>query len=204
MITLETNGASNIAVLQCGEPFEQIGAGFEDYIKIALIGSTDLIDGGELDWYSKFIQGLAIIAGRENAQSINVFKNLNYLVFNCKTPKVADGSLSVNNPEFMSTLQWVNYASTMADAVFVNFLRRSTSPMPLYWFSMLSGSGKLVVRVPNEESYIYSGLVNATCNMLNIPVFVGRIGNVLTVLQSMFSFIPKMQTLNNPAITLPE
>lgn len=204
MITLEGNGASNIAVLQCGEPFEQIGAGFEDYIKIALLGSCDLITGGELDWQSKFINGLSIIAGRESARGVNVYKNMNYLILNCKTPKVSNGSISVNNPEFMNTLTWINSATTLADAIFINFLKRSVSPLPLYWFSMLAQSNKVVVRVPSEENYIYSGLVNATCQMFNIPAFSGTLGNVLTVLGSIMSFVPQVQNINNPAINLPE
>lgn len=205
MITLEANGASNVAVLQCGEPFEQVAAGFEDYIKIAILGSNDLVQGGELDWQAKFINGLATVAGRQSGKAVNVYKNMNYLVFNCKTPPVSNGAMSVNNPEFMNTMTWINTATSMADAVFVNFLKNSTNPMPLYWFSSLSrGDRKMVVRVPGEDSYVYSGIINATCQMFNIPAFHGNMGNVLTILGSIMSFVPQVQTMNNPALSLPE
>lgn len=194
--------ASNIKVLYSPEPIP--GEGIEDYVKIALVGSTDLVDGGQLDWYTAFINGLVTIAGRESNHAVNIFKNLNYLVFNCKTPKVANGSMSVDNPEFVQHTAWLSDCCDLADGIFINFLKRSTSVMPLFWFSQYVKSGKLVVRVPMEADYVYSGLVNMECQRFNVPMFPGKMGNVMSVIQAFFSFIPKMQLLNNPNIQLPE
>lgn len=194
--------ASNISVMYSGEPMPAEGT--EDYIKIALVGSTDLIDGGQLDWYTAFANGLVTIAGRESNRGVNIFKNLNYLLFNCKTPPVGNGEMSAENPEFVNHWSWVNDVITASDGIFVNFLKRSTNVMPLYWFSMYAQSGKMVARVPLESDYIYAGLVSATCQRLNIPMFPGKMGNVMSVIQAFFSFIPKMQILNNPDIQIPQ
>jgi hypothetical protein len=202
MITLADRGASNITVMTTGEPLPPDGT--DDYIKIALLGSTDMIDGGELDWYQKFCTGLAIIAGRESSRGVNIFKSLNYLIFNCKTPPVPDGTMSVNNPAFVNHLSWCCDVATAADGIFVNFLKNSQSVMPVYWFSLFAQSGKLVCRVPLEQDYIFSGLVNTTCQRFNIPCFPGKMGNVMSVIQAFFNFVPKMQILSNPAIQLPE
>ena len=194
--------ASNISVLHVGEPMP--AAGVEDYVKIALVGSTDLIDGGQLDWYSAFCNGLVAIAGRESNRGVNIFKNLNYLIFSCKTPPVANGIISPENPEFMTHWSWVQDVATLSDGIFCNFLKRSTNIMPFYWFTLFATSGKLVCRVPSETDYIYAGLVSATCQRFNIPMFPGKMGNVMSVIQAFFSFIPKMQLLNNPAIQIPQ
>lgn len=201
MENLSDRGASNIVILNSGEPLPPEGT--DDYIKIMLLGSTDLVTGGQLDWYTKFCEGLAIIAGRESAKGVNIFKNLNYLIFNGKSLPSPDASVSPNNPAFVNHFSWVNDLAAISDGIFVNFLKNSTNIMPMYWFTLFAQSGKMVCRVPLEADYIYSGLVNTTCTRFNIPCFPGKMGNVMSVLQSFFSFVPKMQLLNNPAIQLP-
>lgn len=190
--------SDNLVVLNVGDPIPT--QGYEDYIKIALVGSTDLIDGGELDWYSKFIEGMSKITNRMTG--INVLKNMNYLVFNCKTPPIQNGTISPENPEFCKVYSYVADACEVSDGIFVNFLKKSVNPMPLHWFSMFAQSGKMIVR--SSVDYGNYGLVNMTCSRYNIPLFPGRMGNVLSILQGFFSFIPKFQEMGNNNYQLPE
>src|SRR5574344_1363587 len=188
--------SENISVISNGEPIPTVGV--EEYFKIALLGSSDLSPYGVGDWQNKFIQGLVTITDPTNG--ILMYKSMKLLLMNCKSMGMNNDSLTYDNPEFiMKASSDLDYAMS-SDVVFFNFLKKSTAQVPLLEFSTLSQNGKMIVRCPDE--YCMYGYVRFMCERYHIPLLPGSSSTVLTILQTINSFIPKFTELQR--FKLPE
>ena len=189
--------SNSVAIISGGEP---IPAGFEDGIKIALMGSSDLNVSSELDWYSKFAQGVALITNTEPGKGIIMYRGMKFLLMSCKSWNPANPVISYDNPEFVTKISMDLHYADAADCIFFNFLKKSTAQMPLTEFCLASHSGKMICRCPND--YVNYGIVRCICERYNIPLLPGAATSVLSVLQTMWAFIPKFQELQK--FRLPE
>lgn len=189
--------SNTVAIISGGEP---IPAGFEDGIKIALMGSSDLNVSQELDWYSKFAQGVALITNTDPGKGIIMYRGMKFLLMSCKSWNPSNPIMSYNNPEFITKMSAdLDYAAA-ADCIFFNFLKKSTAQMPLTEFCLVSQSGKVICRCPND--YVNYGVVRCISERYNIPLLPGATTSVLSVLQTMWAFIPKFQEVQR--FKLPE
>lgn len=187
--------SNNVMVLNVGD---QIPPDTEDALKIYLGGSMDLGPTGEYNWFQKFIDGMKVAVDPTKGY-MNLFSKYNYIIFNpYYVPK--NPAQNIFNQEFTQKWTWENQCLEMADCIFLNFLGKSTSPLPLYTFGYIVRSGKLVVRCP--EIYTNYGIVKMACDTYNVPLVGSKMGTVNQILSLMFSFIPKFQEVGNN--TLPE
>ena len=187
--------SNNVMVLNVGD---QIPPGTEDALKIYLGGSMDLGPTGEYNWFQKFIDGMKVAVDPTKGY-MNLFSKYNYIIFNpYYVPK--NPAQNIFNQEFTQKWTWENQCLEMADCIFLNFLGKSTSPLPLYTFGYIVRSGKLVVRCP--EIYTNYGIVKMACDTYNVPLVGSKMGTVNQILSLMFSFIPKFQEVGKN--TLPE
>lgn len=187
----------NVAMISGGEP---IPVGFEDAIKIALIGSSDMNPAGNGDWQSKFAQGLTLITDTTPGKGIIMYRGMKFLCLNCRSWGNADQRMTYDNPEFVQKLTAdLDYCGA-ADCIFFNFLKKSQSTFPLLEFSSMIQSGKLVVRCPND--YLNYGYVRIMCERYGVPLLPGATTSILTVLQTMQAFIPKFVEVTK--LRLPE
>lgn len=181
--------SSNVAMISGAEPIPE---GFEDYIKIALMGSSDLNPANQ-PWQEKFAQGVAMITNTEPNRGIVMYRGVKILLLNCQSGQAMNPSLAFDNPEFVTKISADLDYSMAADAIFFNFLKKSQSVVPMVEFSLIVQSGKAVTRCSNE--YVNYGLVRTLCERYKSPLLPGATTSVLSVLQSMWSFIPKIQEL---------
>lgn len=185
--------SSNVLVLNVGD---QLPPGTEDALKIYLTGSTDLNQMSDLNWYDKFIQGMKVAVDPTKGY-MNLFSKYNYVIFNpYYVPK--NPAQNVFNQEFVNKWQWEQTCIETADVIFMNFLKRSTSPIPLYTFGYTVRSQKLIVRC--HESYANYGIVKMACDTYNVPLVGSKMGTVNQILSLMFSFIPKFQEVNQSVL----
>lgn len=180
-------------------PGEAIPEGAEDSLKLYLAGSVDLSGNEKYMWQDKFIAGMAELVGPDHG--LLMFQKYNYIVFNpYYVPQ--NSAPNIMNPEFGMLKQWEFMAMDMADGIFCNFLKRSTSPLPLFNFGYVCRSGKVVVRCPDE--YYQYALIRFICQNYNIPLLPGKTGSILSVLQSLFAYCPAFQEATNSSLQLPE
>ena len=177
--------SDNILVIYPGEMFPE---GTENSIKILLSGSIDTREDKKYDWASKFIEGLKSLTSPD--KGLIQYQGLNFIIANSF---VSPGNPAANimNPEFQQKTNWMFQMIAGCDAIFINFLKKSTSAIPLFWFGYCCSSGKCVVRCPEE--YINYGIVRMTCQNHSISLLPGRVGNVLSVLQALAVYTPKFQ-----------
>jgi hypothetical protein len=181
-------------------PGETLDESINGTVKIALIGSDSYEPGGMYDWQGKFAEGLAKLADPIGGQGLLMYKNLNYTILNCKPANPPHNpTMDINNPEMVTKVSASFDFCSVADAIFLNFLKKSTSMMPVFELGYLANSGKLVVRCPNE--YAYQPLVQLVCQRHGIPMYPGQMTNVLTILQGLFALPGLQQTQQYP---LPE
>lgn len=112
--------SETVAIISGGEP---IPAGFEDSIKIALLGSSDLNPMQTNDWQSKFAQGLALITNTEPGKGIIMYRGMKFLILNCKSWNPANPTMDFNNPEFVNKVGYDLEMADAADCIFYNFLK---------------------------------------------------------------------------------
>lgn len=180
-------------------PGDQIPDGTEDALKIYLSGTVDLSGNEKFMWQEKFINGMSELVDQE--KGLIMFKKYNYIIFNpYYVPQ--NPAPHIMNPEFTNLKMWETQCLEVADGIFCNFLKRSTSAIPLFEFGYTARSGKLVVRCPEE--YQNYALVKFYCENFNIPLLPGKTGSILSVLQSLFAYCPKFQELGNSNLMLPE
>lgn len=181
--------SETVFTLEGGEPIPP--SGFEDFVKIALMGTSDMGPAQNGDWQSKFAQGVAAITSTEPNKGIIMYRGMKFLLMNCKTMGYSNPMMTYDNPEFVTKISNdLNY-SQAADAIFFNFLKSSQSVTPLVEYSLVAGTGKCVVRCPNE--YVNYGLVRIIAERYQVPLLPGATTSVLSVLQTMWGFIPAFQ-----------
>lgn len=186
--------APNLIVLNAGEQFPP---GTEDFLKIYLAGTQSIGNGDDTDWQTKFANGLLTLVTGNN--SLIMYKNTKFMLINPKIP-VQNPKMTLDNPEFVQKLNWEYDMMGAADAIFVNFLKKSVSPIPLLEFGYALRAGKTVVRCPEE--YQHYGMVRLLCEKHQVPLHQSTTGTVLAVLQSMFAYVPRFQEINR--LSLPE
>ena len=175
--------SNNVIEYFPGEPLGEEAAGA---IKIALIGSDSYEPSGTYDWQGKFAAGLAKIADPVGGTGLIMYKNMKFAILNCKPANPPQNPiLDLNNPEAVTKISSSLDFCAAADGIFLNFLKKSKSMMPIFELGYLSQSGKVVVRCPDE--YIYQPLVSMVCQRHGIPMFPGQLTNVLTILQGLFT-----------------
>ena len=181
-------------------PGETLDESINGTVKITLIGSDSYEPGGAYDWQGKFAEGLAKLADPVGGQGLLMYKNMNYTILNCKPANPPQNpTMDINNPEMVTKVSASFDFCSIADAIFLNFLKKSTSMMPIFELGYLANSGKLVVRCPNE--YAYQPLVQLVCQRHGIPLLPVN-SNVKDAIWALMSICPSMQT--NTQISLPE
>lgn len=178
--------SDNILVLG---PGDAIPEGTENSIKILLLGSIDTRDDHKFDWASSFIKGMIDITDPQ--KGLIQYQGFNFIIINSTITPPGGLVPNVMNNDFTMKMQWTFSMAAAADSIFLNFLKRSTAPLPLYWLGYTCGSGKLCVRCPEE--YVNYSIVNLTCRQHGVALLPGKVGSVLSVLQSIAAFTPKFQ-----------
>jgi hypothetical protein len=181
----------NVLVLNVGDQIPQ-----GDYIKIYLAGSEDLNPSNE-KWQDKLCNAMVTLTDGPGA--ISVFKGKNWMFINPMMAPQMDPTPSMLNPEFVNKLTWQTDMMNAADGIFLNFLKRSVSPLPLYTFGLTVNCGKLVVRC--SEEYFQYGLVSFMCGRHSVPLLPNK-STVKDVIWAFFSLLPTLQV--NQKLQLPE
>ena len=190
------NISEEVTVLQPGDNFfDSPGS-----LKIYLSGCMSAMQGDTFDWQGKFIEGVNSLVSVSSPQALLQFKGRRFIICNPRA-NVSNPQRSMENQEFLAAQNWKMDAIEYCDGVLFNFLKKSTDILPMAEFGYLLRTGKMVVRCPS--AYAHSAIVNYYCQRFNIPLLPeGRAGDVLSVLQTMFSYIPGFQQI--PGLQLPE
>lgn len=187
--------SDNILVVNAGEVIPE---GNEDALKIYLAGSTDMTPGSQFNWRDKFIDGLVSLSSNTN-NGLIMLKNQRFVIVN-PVYTANNPEPTILNPEFVTKINWTQDMFQQCDAVFCNFLKRSTAMMPMFEFGCLATSQKMIVRCPEE--YCNYSLVKIICERNNIPLYPGKVGTIPVIIQAMYSYIPKFSEINK--LQLPE
>lgn len=189
--------SGNIIVLT---PGELCPPGCEDAIKLVLLGSIDTRPDQKFDWAGKFCNGLVELT--DPLKGVLQYRGVRFVVYNTTTPPAnLQAPPTVDNPEFVSKLNWMFQCLAECDLIFCNFLARSKEMMPMYWLAFCSQSQKMVVRCPDQ--YCNYGTVQVTCQNFNIPLMPGKVGSVMAIVQAMNS-ISDVFNLKKDKNILPE
>jgi len=184
--------SENVIVLQAGDQFPPEGFDPNEFIKIALIGSTDLNPNTNDSWFEKFEESLVNVQ-----REVLMYKNMKFMILDCKSLG-PNGDMTYDNQAFLNKFQSDWSFMSQADAIFCNFLKRSTAQYPIYLFSSQLTSGKMLVRCPQE--YFSYGYVRTACELNSVPLLPGNAMTVTGVLGNMFSFIPNLQKMQRYSI----
>lgn len=185
--------SNNVLVLNVGD---QIPEPSGDSIKIYLAGSEDLNPANE-KWQDKVCSAMVTLT--EGPGAISVFKNKNWIFINPLMAPQMNATPNMSNPEFVNKVTWETDMLNAADGIFLNFLKKSVSPLPLYTFGLTACSGKIVVRC--SEEYFQYGLISFMCSRHNIPLLPNK-STVKDVIWAFFSLLPGLQ--QNQKLQLPE
>jgi hypothetical protein len=196
--------SENVILMEVGDPMPPEAG---EFVKILLAGSIDLGNAGAenggigyYDWITKFSQGVASIT--DPIKGMLMLRGQKYLLVSTKYKPVNPMPVQ-DNPEFINTVSWTLDMAAQCDGIFINFLKRSTSTWPLMLFSLLSGSGKCVVRCPME--YQGYGFVKVIAERNNIPLLPSSTSGVYTVLSTMQAYIPEFNNIATQTnLSLPE
>lgn len=175
--------SSNVIVLRYPDPMiEDTSA-----IKILLAGSSSVYGDPTYDWQSKFIEGLVKLVDPTpgSKTGIMMYSKFNYIIIDPRS-NAQNQEMRVDNQEFVNAFSYYLDMVDKADAIFLNFLKKSTAPKGLFDLGYLIRNEKTVIRCPEE--YMQSGLVTFLCQRNNVPMLPGKQGSVLSVLQSIFAF----------------
>lgn len=174
-------------------PLETPPDGTENTLRIFLAGSIDLSENQQFKWQDKFIKACSEIFNPDPKKGLAPFNTFNWILVNpYYVPK--NPVPHIMNQEWSFYKDWELNAYEWCTGIFLNFLKRSTSPLPLFTLGYNSRSQKLVVRCPDE--YYQSALVKLVTTKFAIPLLPGKIGSVLSVIQNFFSFVPAFQEVN--------
>ena len=183
----------NIIVLNPGDQLPQIT---NDCIKIYLAGTMDF-SGISTDWQTKFIEGL--VKCTDPLNGLLMYKNTRWVIFNPHVPAQNPAAPTLDNPEFVATMNWRLAMMRAADVIFVNIMNKSKSPIPVLEFGATLTSGKAVVRC-GEQHMIYS-TIRLYCENFQVPLLTGKT-SVKDVLLTMGSYTQKFRELQS--LQLPE
>lgn len=183
----------NVLVLNVGDQLPEPSG---DSIKIFLAGSEDLNPANE-KWQDKLCNAMVTLT--EGPGAISVFKGKNWIFINPLSAPQMNPIPNMSNPEFVNKLTWQTDMMNAADGIFLNFLKKSTSPLPLYTFGLTVCSGKVVVRC--SEEYFQYGIVSFMCGRHNVPLLPNR-STVKDVIWAFFSLLPGLQV--SQKLQLPE
>lgn len=180
--------------------------GAEGSFIIYLAGSQDVNAGqvnpngdpiSKFDWQTNFIKACTEIFDRTSGKGLTPYNQFNYIIINpCYTPQ--NPTPNVMNPEYMEYKNWEASAMEASTGIFLNFLKRSTSPLPLFTLGYACQSGRLVCRCP--ETYQNYAMVRFYCQKYGVPLLPSKVSSVLSVLQSFFSFVDGFQQANKYAL----
>ena len=190
------NISENVTVLSPGDTFLDA----PDALKIYLAGCMSLSEGDAFDWQSKFSSGVATLSSIDSPQALLQFKGKRFIICNPRSMR-ANPERTLQNPEFVTAQNWKMDAIEYCDGIFCNFLKKSVDVMPMMEFGYILRTGKAVVRAP--QAYVNYPIVQYMCQRFKIPLLPeGRAGDVLSVLQTMFSYVPGFQA--RQGLQLPE
>lgn len=186
--------SDNVLLLNVGDQLPPMS---NDAVKIYLAGSQDLNPAGNNNWQLKM--ATATVSLTEGPNAISVFKGHSWIFINPMMAPSFDPTPSIVNQEYINKKNWEMDMVNACDGIFLNFLSKSVSPLPLFEFGLFASSGKLIVRCP--ESYFQYHQVAFTCQRMGITLLPTK-STVKDVLWSMANFLPILQ--QNKAIQLPE
>ena len=187
--------SKNVLVINPGDEIPQGNS-----LKIMLLGSFPANQNDpKFDWCGKFIDGLVALRNPDDPKSLLQFRGNLYTIMDPRAP-VSNQEINDQNGEFVQSFNLINDWANTCDCLFFNFLSKSTATLPLYYFASFSGLGKMVVRM--SDGYVNSGIVKVQCQRNNIPLLDSAHGNVFSVLQTMYAFIPAFQNMQR--FQLPE
>lgn len=190
------NVSENIVVLSPGDNFIDS----PESLKIYLAGCMSATQGDAFDWQGKFINGLNILSSPSSSAALLQFKGKKFIICDPRSNKTVPDR-TIENPEFVASENWKFDAIEYCDGVFCNFLKKSMDMLPMMEFGYIIRTGKTVVRCPSE--YSNSGVIKYMCQRFQVPFLPeGRAGDVLSVLQTMFSYVPRFQQIQG--LQLPE
>ena len=124
----------------------------------------------ENDWQQKFIDNLVKLT--DPYRGLLMIRGASWIIFNPHVPPAQNLEPSLENPEFVQTIQWRLQMMDISDFVFLNLMNKSVSPVPVLEFGSLLTSGKLVVRC-GEKYQIYSQ-VRMYCEKYGVPLLTGK------------------------------
>ncbi len=185
--------SDKIIVLNPGDQLPQMT---NDAIKVYLGGTMDF-GSSENDWQQKFIDGLVKLT--DPLRGLLMIRGASWIIFNPHVPATQNLAPTLDNPEFVQTMQWRMQMMDLADFVFINLMNKSVSPVPVLEFGSLVTSGKLVVRC-GEQYQIYSQ-IRMYCEKYNIPLLTGKT-SVKDIILCAGNYIEKFRDLQQ--MQLPE
>lgn len=188
------NVSEHVTVFYPGEQLPQIT---NDSVKIYLGGTIDFSGNPETDWQQAFIDGLVKLT--DPLKGLLLIKNLNFIVFNPKVPLTNPAGPTLDNPEFISVMDWRLQMQGLSDIVFLNIMKNSVSPIPILEFGSLLDSGKLIVRA-SEGNQVYSH-IRIYCEKHQVPLLTGKT-SVKDVLLAAGGYLEKFR--DNAKYPLPE
>ena len=116
--------SNNVLVLNVGDQLPEA----VDAVKIYLAGTQDLNPANE-HWQDKVCQ--AMVSLTEGPGAISVFKSRKWIFINPLSAPQMNPMPSPDNPEFIQKMDWCYNMMNIADGIFMNFLKKSVSPVPL-------------------------------------------------------------------------
>ena len=166
--------SENVLVLNVGDQIPQPN---NDSIIVYLAGTEDLNPANEM-WQDKFSTAVVELSSSTSSSAIPLFKR-NWIIVNPISMPQQNLAANMSNPEFVQKMTWKHEMMSAANCIFLNYKKKSVSPLPLYELGLLINSGKLVVRC--SEEYFQYGLVNFICTRHNVPLLPNR-SNVKDIL----------------------
>lgn len=177
-------------------PGDQIPQVTNDAVKIYLAGTMDF-GSAENNWQQKFEEGLVKLT--DPLKGLLLIKNLNFIIFDPHVPPQNGMGPTLDNPEFVKTMQWRMTCMDLSDFTFINIMNKSVSPVPILEFGTMVNSGKLVVRC-GENNQCYSQ-IRMYCEKYQVPLLTGKT-SVKDVILCAGNYIQKFQELKT--LNLPE
>lgn len=175
-------------------PGDQLPAVTNDAVKVYLGGTMDFSSSVN-DWQQIWIDGLTKLS--DPISGLLLIKNVNWIIFNPHVPPQQPLAPTLDNPEFVQTMQWRMQMQDIADLVFINIMNKSVSPIPVLEFGSLVTSGKLVLRC-GEQHQIYSQ-IRMYCEKYNVPLLTGKT-SVKDVILAAGNYIQKFRDLQQMQI----
>lgn len=134
--------------------------------------APDYIDRTDKERLSIFLAGTIDNGESEDWQNevIDAFNDLNVDIYNPRRSEWnPEHTQSLTNNELFRQIDWEHDAMEKADAIIMNFLPNSKSPITLLELGLFAKSEKIVVICPDE--FYRAGNVHYICNKYDIPLY---------------------------------